>query len=55
MKTNDIMERLDVDAFIESIDPDWRDHFLTTDDALMHYKKYMTPMEFKKAAEECLL
>ena len=49
------LERLDIAAFIEYIDPDWKDHFLTVDDAFRHYKKFMTPREFKKAAEECLL
>ena len=52
---NTQLEHLDIASFIEHIDPDWKDHFLTVDDAFRHYRKYMTPREFRKAVEECLL
>ena len=52
---NTQLERIDIASFIESIDPDWRDHFLTVDDAFRHYRQFMTPREFRKAVEECLV
>ena len=52
---NTLLENMCLHQFIEHVDPEWKDHFLTVDDAFRHYYKYMTPREFKKAAEECLL
>lgn len=54
-RDRDEIERVFIDAFIESIDPDWKDHFLTVDDAFRHYKKFMTPREFNRAVKELLL
>ena len=43
---------LDIDSFVESVDPDWTDHFMTIDAAFRHYWKYLDDDEKKRALDE---
>ncbi|MHB1702384.1 MAG: hypothetical protein ACYCSN_20075 [Acidobacteriaceae bacterium] len=40
-----------VDEIVEWLDPDWRDHFRSADDAAEYYQHY-APAEWAKAASE---
>lgn len=35
-------EDLDIELFVIELDPDWRDHFRTIDEAFCHYWKYLS-------------
>ena len=43
---------LDIDSFVESVDPDWTDHFMTIDAAFRHYWKYLDDDEKQRALDE---
>jgi len=43
---------LDIDAFVESVDPDWKDHFMTIDSAFGFYWTYLDDDEKRHALDE---
>jgi len=45
---------LDISVVVENLDPDWRDHFLTIDDAFLHYWSYMNSNEKRDAVNEAM-
>ena len=51
----DLLESIDVDVFIEHIDPDWQDHFMDTEQAYYHYSDPVSgldPQKFFSAIRE---
>lgn len=42
---------LDIEAIVEWLDPDWRDHFIDLDQAAEHYQHY-APSEWADAVKE---
>lgn len=49
------LERIDIESLVENLDPDWKDHFLTVDQAFNYYLKHLTPKEIQDAAKDCLI
>jgi len=43
---------LDIELFVLSVDPDWRDHWLSIDDAFDHYWKYLDSHDKIRAMKE---
>ena len=52
-----VLENLDPELFLEELDPDWRERFITDSGpdvwmGINFYMEFMTPAEFKKVLKE---
>ena len=46
---------LNIDSFVEAVDPGWTDHFMTVDAAFRHYWKYLDDDEKREVIKELKL